>query len=118
MPRLSSCLALLFSLAAVDGAKLECNHLEDLGEHSQCRYLNLFKHDLGDDGARKVAAHFKKGSGLKQCHLFGNKITDVGASEIAHSVMDNRELQALDLGGALRCCSCVIESNRFKEVRS
>tara|TARA_B110001452_G_scaffold264878_1_gene268616 strand:- start:10 stop:1203 length:1194 start_codon:yes stop_codon:yes gene_type:complete len=62
-------------------------------------WLRLDTNQLGDEGAKAIAAMLRANRSLKDLSLLGNKIGDAGAEAIAAMLRVNRSLNYLDLRG-------------------
>lgn len=59
--------------------------------------MDLSENELGDDGARAIAAMLKENSTLLKLNLSGNRFTDLSAEYLSPALTSNTRLQHLDL---------------------
>jgi hypothetical protein len=80
-----------------NGAGLQ-DKLNNLNAWCKVIVLNLYDCELGDDGAREIAATLRVNSTLQTLNLRNNSVGADGAPEIAAALRVNSTLHTLDLG--------------------
>ncbi len=79
--------------------------LEALGKKRDFCGLELGGNNLGDDGAKKLAALLEKAPKLRWLGLSSNNIGDEGVAALADSIERSRGVSFLDLStGKLNVC--------------